>query len=182
MIPDHSSYLSIHISKSEAQASCCGLQDSLGSCFSENLLPTTYFPNQPNTNIQQQRIRCSSLTGPAFQYFHICCFFLFGNTLSLILRLSPVDLLWITVQCRIYLCQKEKLFYLRTRAVLSTMVPHPIMLSKSRVKLNTVKIHLFSYASHVSVFTSHALLVPVLDSIDINHFHHCRMLFCAALV
>ena len=119
----------------------------------------------------------------SFPILLICCFFLSRNTLSHILRLSPVDLLWITVQCRIYLCQKEKLFYLRTRAVLSTMVPHPIMLSKSRGQLNTVKIHFLSYASRVSVFTSHPwLVVPVLDSIDINHFHHCRMLFCLALV
>lgn len=110
-------------------------------------------------------------------------FFLSGNTSSRILRLSPVGLLWITLEGRIYLCQKEKLFYLRTRAVPSTMVSYPLMLSKSRVKLYTIKIHFLSDASHVCVFISHAsLVVLVLDSIDINHFYHCRMLFCAALV
>lgn len=110
-------------------------------------------------------------------------FFLSGNTSSRILRLSPVGLLWITLECRIYLCRKEKLFYLRTRAVPSTMVPYPLMLSKSRVKLNIIKIHFLSDVSHVCVFISHAsLVVLALDSIDINHFYHCRMLFCAALV
>lgn len=80
----------------------------------------------------------------SFPILSYLLFFLSGNTSSRILRLSPVGLLWITLECRIYLCQKEKLFYLRTRAVPTTMVPYLLMLSKSRVKLNTVKIHFLS--------------------------------------
>lgn len=110
-------------------------------------------------------------------------FFLSRNTLSHILRLSPVDLLWITLECRIYLCQKRSSSTSELELCCPLWYPIRLCYQSQKGQLNTVKIHFLSYTGRVSVFTSHPwLVVPVLDSIDINHFHHCRMLFCVALV